>query len=59
MTDFQDRFAFEIDPFRKKCLLEGLDEVGITLTHEDSLVAYEARMKAGKPGSAREPGLAA
>ena len=58
-TPFQDRFAFEIDPFRKKCLLEGLDEVGITLTHEDSLVAYEARMKAGKPWLARGTGLAA
>ena len=58
-TPFQDRFAFEIDPFRKKCLLEGLDEVGITLTHEDSLVADEARMKAGKPWLARGTGLAA
>ena len=58
-TPFQDRFAFEIDPFRKKCLLEVLDEVGITLTHEDSRVAYEARMKAGKPWLARGTGLAA
>ena len=58
-TPFQDRFTFEIDPFRKKCLIEGLDEVGITLTHEDSLLAYESRMKAQKPWLARGTGLAA
>src|SRR6478609_10829328 len=29
-TPYQDRFTFEIDPFRKHCLLEGLDEVGLT-----------------------------
>jgi len=58
-TPFQDRFTFEIDPFRKKCLIEGLDEVGITLTHEDALLAYESRMKAHKPWLARGTGLAA
>jgi 3-isopropylmalate/(R)-2-methylmalate dehydratase small subunit len=58
-TPFQDRFTFEIDPFRKKCLIEGLDEVGITLTHEDALAAYESRMKAQKPWLARGTGLAA
>jgi 3-isopropylmalate/(R)-2-methylmalate dehydratase small subunit len=58
-TPFQDRFTFDIDPFRKECLLKGLDEVGITLTHEDALVAYEARMKAQKPWLARGTGLAA
>jgi 3-isopropylmalate/(R)-2-methylmalate dehydratase small subunit len=58
-TPFQDRFQFEIDPFRKMCLIQGLDEVGITLTHEDALAAYEARMKAQKPWLARGTGLAA
>jgi 3-isopropylmalate/(R)-2-methylmalate dehydratase small subunit len=58
-TPFQDRFTFEIDPFRKMCLIQGLDEVGITLTHEDALAAYEARMKAQKPWLARGTGLAA
>jgi len=58
-TPFQDRFTFEIDPFRKKCLIEGLDEVGITLTHEDALVGYEQRMAAQKPWLARGTGLAA
>ena len=45
-TKFQDRFAFEIDPFRKHCLLEGLDEVGLTLQQDAVISAYEAR--AGK-----------
>ena len=58
-SPFQDRFTFEIDPFRKKCLIEGLDEVGITLTHEQALTDYEARMKAQKPWLARGTGLAA
>jgi len=58
-TPFQDRFHFEIDPFRKMCLIQGLDEVGITLTHEDALAAYAARMKAQKPWLARGTGLAA
>jgi 3-isopropylmalate/(R)-2-methylmalate dehydratase small subunit len=32
---------FEIDPFRRACLLEGLDEIGMTLTHEKEIAAYE------------------
>jgi 3-isopropylmalate/(R)-2-methylmalate dehydratase small subunit len=32
---------FEIDPFRRTCLLEGLDEIGMTLTHETEIAAYE------------------
>lgn len=58
-TPFQDRFSFEIDPFRKKCLIEGLDEVGITLGHEQALLKYEARIAAQKPWLARGTGLAA
>ena len=42
-TRFQDRFAFEIDPFRKQCLLGGLDEVGLTLAREASIAAYEKK----------------
>ena len=34
---------FEIDPFRKHCLLNGLDDIGLTLLHEDDLDAYEAK----------------
>src|SRR3546814_570309 len=40
-TPFQDRFAFAIDPFRKHCLLEGLDEVGLTLARAKAIGAFE------------------
>jgi len=35
-------YRFEIDPFRKKCLIEGLDDIGLTLQHEDKIASYEA-----------------
>jgi len=34
---------FDVDPFRRKCLLEGLDDIGLTLAHEPEITAYEAR----------------
>lgn len=48
-TRFQDRFMFEIDPFRKSCLLGGLDEIGITLASEAAISAFEARDAAARP----------
>lgn len=41
-TPFQDRFTFEIDPFRKTCLSEGLDEIGMTMAMSDRITGYEA-----------------
>ena len=35
--------TFEVDPFRKFCLLEGLDDIGLTLRHEAALDAFEAK----------------
>jgi 3-isopropylmalate/(R)-2-methylmalate dehydratase small subunit len=35
--------TFDIDPFRKHCLLNGLDDIGLTLLHEDKLNAYESK----------------
>jgi 3-isopropylmalate/(R)-2-methylmalate dehydratase small subunit len=40
---------FEIDPFRKKCLLEGLDNIGLTLEKNSSIEAYEKKAKADRP----------
>ena len=40
---------FEIDPFRKHCLLNGLDEIGLTLRHADKIRAFEAQRKAQYP----------
>ena len=37
------KIPFEIDPFKKKCLLEGLDDIGLTLKHEDKIRVYEER----------------
>src|SRR5690606_16447774 len=42
-TPFQDCFTFEIDPFRKHCLLNGLDEIGITLQMADKIADFEAK----------------
>jgi 3-isopropylmalate/(R)-2-methylmalate dehydratase small subunit len=36
---------FEIDAFRKKCLLEGLDDVGVTLQHEAAIAAFETQYR--------------
>ena len=58
-TPFQDRFAFEIDAFRKHCLINGLDEVGLTLERDAAIASYEARMAAEKPWLARGTGIAA
>ena len=35
-------YRFEVDPFRRDCLLNGLDDIGLTLQHEEKIRAYEA-----------------
>lgn len=44
-----EAFDFEIDAFRKKCLIEGLDEIGVTLQQADQIRAYEAKRKQAAP----------
>jgi len=34
---------FDVDPFKKHCLLKGLDQIGLTLEHEDKIAAYEKK----------------
>ena len=34
--------AFEVEPFRRHCMLNGLDDIGLTLEHEDKIAAFEA-----------------
>lgn len=41
--------AFEVQPFRRHCLLNGLDDIGLTLQHADEIRAFEARRLASKP----------
>ena len=48
-TPFQDRFAFEIDPFRRDCLMQGLDEIGMTLARDTAITGYERGMAADRP----------
>ena len=43
------RWSFDVDPFRKKCLLEGLDDIGLTLAYKDQIAAYEHRRKEEAP----------
>ena len=40
---------FELDPFRKQCLLEGLDDIGLTLVEAPAIDAYESKAKASQP----------
>jgi len=42
-------FEFEIDEFRKHCLLKGLDDIGLTLEHADAIKAYEERRRKEAP----------
>ena len=42
-------FKFEVEPFRKHCLLNGLDEIGLTLTHAGEIAAFEAKRKIEQP----------
>jgi len=44
-----EAIAFEVEPFRKRCLLEGLDEIGLTLAHADAIRAFEGRRRAEAP----------
>ena len=42
-------FAFDVEPFRKHCLLNGLDEIGLTLTHADAIRAFETKRLIEQP----------
>ncbi|RIX98459.1 3-isopropylmalate dehydratase small subunit [Aureimonas flava] len=44
-----EAIRFEIDPFRKHCLLNGLDDIGLTLEQEGGIAAFEDRLAAERP----------
>ncbi|NLS25817.1 3-isopropylmalate dehydratase small subunit 1 [Sphingomonas sp. S2M10] len=48
-TDFQDRFAFELDPFRRDCLMQGLDEIGMTLAQDTAISKFESAAAHERP----------
>ena len=43
------RIKFEIDPFKRKCLLEGLDDIIISLEKSEKISFYESKLKKNKP----------
>ena len=43
------QYTFEIDAFRKHCLLHGLDDIGLTLREADAIHAFEAQHRAAQP----------
>ena len=53
-TPFQDRYEFAVDPFRKSCLMAGLDEIGLTLASGDAIAAYEQKASAARPWLVKE-----
>ena len=48
-TPSGESFKFEVDPFRKHCLLNGLDDIGLTLQDADAIRAYEEKTKKSRP----------
>jgi 3-isopropylmalate/(R)-2-methylmalate dehydratase small subunit len=48
-TPSGEKIAFEVDPFRKHCLLNGLDDIGLTMQQQDKIRAFEAKHKASQP----------
>ncbi|HAA92777.1 MAG TPA: 3-isopropylmalate dehydratase small subunit, partial [Rhodospirillaceae bacterium] len=41
--------SFKIDPFRRKCLLEGLDDIGLTLQKQEKIDAFESKQRENQP----------
>jgi 3-isopropylmalate/(R)-2-methylmalate dehydratase small subunit len=48
-TDGSRLMRFDIDPFRKYCLVNGLDDIGMTLRHADKISAFEERRRVEQP----------
>jgi 3-isopropylmalate/(R)-2-methylmalate dehydratase small subunit len=44
-----NKINFEIEPFRKKCLLEGLDDIALSLIKSEQIDTYENMLKRNKP----------
>jgi 3-isopropylmalate/(R)-2-methylmalate dehydratase small subunit len=49
MTSSGDQYGFEVDEFRKYCLLNGLDDIGLTLQHADAIRQYEEQRRKEAP----------
>jgi 3-isopropylmalate/(R)-2-methylmalate dehydratase small subunit len=49
VTRGNDVWTFEVDPQRKECLLQGLDDINLTLQHEDAMSKFEQNYRADRP----------
>ena len=49
ISEDRSSIDFEIDEFRKKCLLEGLDDIGLTLQKKEKITQYETKLKSTHP----------
>ncbi|AOW25190.1 3-isopropylmalate dehydratase [Sphingomonas melonis TY] len=57
-TPYQDRFTFELDSFRRRCLMEGLDEVGLTLARDTAISKFEGAVEQSRPWIGSRSGYA-
>jgi 3-isopropylmalate/(R)-2-methylmalate dehydratase small subunit len=60
-TSYQDRFTFDLDPFRRRCLMEGLGEIGLTLARDTAISKFEAMLTEHRPwiaGGSQNAGIA-
>ena len=60
-TPYQDRFPFDMDPFRRRCLMEGLDEIGLTLAKDTAISKFESADAEHRPwisGRGHDAGIA-
>ena len=48
-TSDGQEFAFEVDAFKKHCLMNGLDDIGLTMEHVSAIDAFEAKSNAARP----------
>ena len=54
-TPSGETFSFDVDGFRKHCLLNGLDDIGVTLEDADAIRAYEEKRRISAPGCSGTP----
>lgn len=57
-TPLQDRFSFDLDSFRRDCLMQGLDEIGLTLAKDTAISKFEDGTSRARPWISRESGCA-
>ncbi|USU05107.1 3-isopropylmalate dehydratase small subunit [Sphingomonadaceae bacterium OTU29THOMA1] len=57
-TPYQDRFVFELDAFRRQCLMQGLDEIGLTMAKDTAISKFEGAVDQHRPWVASRSGYA-